>query len=135
MGEKPTDGQRIAALEKMVADQARQITIMQRMGGFADAKTIGIRCTRIEERLALLELDGEMLKDVAAHTSAMMQDHLIDRHGEDERSSSIDMTSWRRIRSRLRIWAEARGLMNKRRDVSNTRRDENRTRPREAMPA
>ncbi len=136
MGEKPTDAQRIAKLEQLVADQARQILHMQKMGGFADAKTIGIRCTRIEERLALVELDGEMLKDVVAHTSEMMSDHLGDRHGDDlNRGDAIDVRSWRKIRSRMRIWAEARGLMSKRRDVTSTRHDENRTRPRQAVPA
>lgn len=108
---KLTDAERIARLEQLVREQAIQITKMQLMGGFSDSKTVGIRCTRIEERLALAELDTEMLKDVAAHACEMMRDHLVDRHGEDEMSTAIDMAAWRQIRRRLREWAQKRGLM------------------------
>lgn len=136
MAEKPaklTDAERISRLEQLVRDQAFQITQMQRMGSFSDAKTIGIRCTRIEERLALAELDTEMLKDVAVHAGEMMRDHLVDRHGEDEMSTAIDMSAWRHIRRRLREWTQKRGLMAKRRDPVDKRND--RARQREAVPA
>lgn len=132
----PTESERIAKLEQQVRDLTFQVTQMQKIGGFADAKTLGVRCTRIEERLALVELDGEMLKDCTAHVNEMMADHLGDRHGEDvDRGDSIDVRAWRKVRRRLREWAEKRGLMTRRRDVSDTRREENRARPREAMPA
>lgn len=132
----PTEAERITRLEQQLRQALGQIEHMQKMGGFADAKTLGVRCTRIEERLALVELDGEMLKDVAAHTSELFEDHLGDRHGDDvDRGDSIDVRAWRKIRRRLREWAEKRGLMAKRRDLNSTRRDENRARPREAMPA
>lgn len=127
---KPTDQDRIAKLEQLVHDARFQISAMQRMGGFADAKTLGTRCTRIEERLALTELDGDMLKDVAAHTSALFEDHLRDRHDSDlDRDSAIDATAWRKIRRRMREWADKRGLLTKRRDLSGARNDENRLRP------
>lgn len=136
MGDKPTDAQRVAKLEQLVTDQARTILHMQRMGGFADAKTLGTRCTRIEERLALVELDGEMLKDVAAHTTNLIGAHLKDRHAIDvDRDEEADSKSWRHMRRRLREWAEKRGLMTRRRDVTDTRHDENRTRPRQAVSA
>ena len=139
MAEKPGKEleleKRVAKLEAELRNATWQIAQMQKMGGFADSKTLSVRCTRIEERLALAELDGEMLKDVVAHHNESLRDHLVDRHGEDERSSAIDMTAWRRARSRLRVWAEKRGLVAKRRGVSDTRRDENRARPREAAPA
>ena len=63
MGEQktPSDTDRIAKLEHLVAEQARTIARMQRLGGFTDAKTLGVRCARIEKRVELLELDGEML--------------------------------------------------------------------------
>lgn len=132
----PTDAERIAKLESQLHLAMKLIERMEKMGGFTDAKTLGIRCTRIEERLALVELDGEMLKDCTAHVNEMMADHLGDRHGEDiDRGDSIDVRAWRRARRRLREWAEKRGLMTRRRDVTDTRRDENRARPREAMPA
>lgn len=131
MAEKPvTDQQRFAKLEQDNKDLWFQVHQMQRMGGFADAKTLGQRCTRIEERLALTELDGEMLKDVAAQTSVLFEDHLRDRHDSDiDRDSAIDATAWRKIRRRLREWADKRGLMTKRRDLSGARTDENRLRP------
>lgn len=132
----PTAEERIAKLEQLVRDQAFQILQMQRMGGFADSKAFGIRCSRIEDRVQLLELDGEMLKDVVAHTNTLLGEHLRDRHDADiDRDDAPDVVPWRRIRRRLREWAEKRGLMTKRRDVSDTRKDEGRVRPRAAVPA
>lgn len=132
-GKKPeptADQQRLAKLERDLADARWQITNMQRLGGFTDAKTHSIRATRIEERLDLLELDGEMVKDALAFSSTAWEDHLKDRHDSDlDRDSAIDATSWRRMRRRMREWAEKRGLMTKRRDLTDTRRDENRQRP------
>lgn len=139
MGDKKplSDQDRIVRLEQLVADQARTISHMQMMGGFGDAKTVGIRCTRIEKRLDLLELDGEMLKDCLAHTNTQIGEHLRDRHDADiDRDDAPDVVPWRRIRRRMREWAEKRGLMTKRKDVSDARRDEGRLRPRrEAVPA
>lgn len=129
MGDKPTDAQRITKLEQLVADQARQILHMQRMGGFADAKTIGVRCSRIEDRLALVELDGKMLKDVAGLSADWMVKHLADRHQVNEHDNGTDSILFRKIRRRMAEWAEKVGLMAKRRDVTDTRHDENRTRP------
>ena len=132
---------RIAKLEQLVADQARTIRWMQQQGGFTDAKTLGVRCTRIEKRLELLELDGEMFKDVIAEGQRFMEHHLKDRHdlaAGFDRDDSPDVIPWRRIRKRLREWAEKRGLMAARRDVVDTRNDEGRLRPRThgaAVPA
>lgn len=128
---------RIAKLESELRNATWQITQMQKMGGFADSKTLGTRCTRIEERLALVELDGDMLKDVAAHQQNFVEHHLRDRHDVTplERDDAPDVVPWRRIRARLRTWADKRGLMTKRRDLTNVRHDENRRRPREAVSA
>jgi hypothetical protein len=142
MGEQktPSDTDRIAKLEHLVAEQARTIAWMQRLGGFTDAKTIGVRCARIEKRVELLELDGEMLKDVVGLQQGLVEHHLKDRHdlaAGFDRDDSPDVIPWRRIRKRLREWAEKRGLMAARRDVSDVRKDENRARPRQgsAVPA
>lgn len=140
MGEQkkaPSDQDRIAKLERLVADQAREIARMQSVGGFADSKTLGIRCRRIEERLELVELDGEMIKDCQAHQVTMIEHHLRDRHDVDniDRDDAPDVVPWRRIRHRMRLWAEKRGLMTKRRDVNDARRDEGRVRPRAAVSA
>lgn len=134
----PTDQERIAKLEQMLADQAREILRMQMAGGFADSRTLGIRCGRIEQRLDLLELDGEMLKDCLALQQGFVEHHLRDRHDVDniDRDDAPDVVPWRRIRRRLREWAEKRGLMTRRRDVNDAQRDEGRIRPRrEAAPA
>lgn len=132
-GKKPEptgDQQRLAKLERDLTDARFQITAMQRMGGFTDAKQHSIRASNIEKRLELLELDGEMVKDVLAYNSEAWADHLRDRHDADlDRDSAIDATNWRRMRRRLREWAEKRGLMTKRRDVTGARTDENRLRP------
>lgn len=128
---KPTDQDRIAKLEQLVKDQQFQISSMQRMGGFADAKMLGTRCTRIEERLALTELDGEMLKDVTAFHHGFVEHHLKDRHDVTtiDRDDAPDVVPWRRARQSMRRWAEKRGLMTKRRDIAGARTEENRLRP------
>lgn len=135
-----TAEERIAKLEQQVRDQAYQILQMQRVGGFADSRTIGIRCANIEKRLDLVELDGEMVKDCLAHQVTYTEHHLRDRHDVDniDRDDAPDVVPWRRIRHRMRQWAEKRGLMTKRRDLNDTRRDEGRVRPRAhgaAVPA
>lgn len=142
MGEpkKPaTAEERVARLEQLVRDQAREISRMQMMGGFGDAKAVGIRCTRIEERLALAELDGEMLKDAAGLTAAALYSHLKERHDANfARFDGNDVGAVARLRRRMVDWAEKRGLMTKRKDVSDARRDEGRLRPRQhgtAVPA
>lgn len=128
---------RIAKLEAELRNATWQITQMQKMGGFADSKTLGTRCTRIEERLVLVELDGDMLKDVAAHQVAFVEHHLSDRHDVIplDRDDAPDVKPWRRMRARLRTWADKRGLMTKRRDLTDVRHDENRTRPRAVASA
>lgn len=126
---KPTDQDRIAKLEQQLRDQQRQIEAMQRMGGFADAKTLGIRCTRIEERLAKTELDGSMLQDFVGLATDWMARHLRDRHDVSEHDNGPDSIGVRKIRRRLAEWAEKAGLMTKRRDVTDSRQDENRLRP------
>lgn len=126
-----TDQERIAKLEQQNRDLWFQVGQMQKMGGFADAKTLGIRCTRIEGRIDLVELDGEMLKDVSAFHHGFVEQHLKDRHdvGGIDRDDAPDVVPWRRARQTLRRWAEKRGLMTKRRDVAGARQDENRLRP------
>lgn len=135
MGEQkkaPSDQDRIAKLERLVADQAREIARMQSVGGFADSKMLGIRCRRIEERLGLVELDGEMLKDATALTAGAIEAHLEERHSANfARFDGKDVAGVARIRRRLAEWAEKRGLLNRRKDVSDTRRDEGRLRPRQ----
>lgn len=141
MGEvkKPqSDAERIVSLERQLRDLQQQVTQMQRVGGFADSRTIGIRCANMERRLDLLELDGEMVKDVTAHQQNLLEHHLRDRHDSDvDRDDAPDVIPWRRIRKRLREWADKRGLMTKRRDLTDARRDEGRVRPRQgsAVPA
>lgn len=136
MGEekKPTAlEQQVAKLTSELADAWQQIRWMQTRGGFTDAKMHSMRATRIEERLEKVELDADMLKDVAAHSSTLIEDHLKDRHDADvDRDNSIDVVHWRKIRRRMREWAEKRGLMDKRRDTASARGDENRLRPRAA---
>jgi hypothetical protein len=120
----------IGELRQKLADQARTITFMQRQGGFADSKALSMRATRIEERIEFLELDGEMLKDVAGLHVALLEDHLKDRHDADlDRDNAIDVINFRRIRKRLHAWAEKRGLIGKRTDLRQSRQDENRLRP------
>lgn len=122
--------QRLTMLEASVKNAHWQIERMQKLGGFTDAKTLSMRATRIEERLEVVEFDGEMLKDVVAYNAEAWEDHLKDRHDSDiVRDSAIDTTKWRQIRHRLRVWAEKRGLVNKRRDVAGARQGENRLRP------
>ena len=126
-----TAEERIAKLEQLVRDQAYQILQMQRVGGFADSRMIGIRCANIEKRLDLVELDGEMLKDTTAMAVAGMESHLKDRHDANfARFDGNDVGAVARIRRRLADWAEKRGLMTKRKDVGDVRRDEGRVKPR-----
>jgi hypothetical protein len=111
--------QRIVTLEAGLKNAVWQIEHMQKQGGFADSKTLSMRASRIEDRLELVELDGEMLKDVAAANSEAWHNHLFDRHGSlIDQDSSIDTTAWRKMRHRIKLWAEKRGLLTKRRDGS-----------------
>jgi len=113
-----------------MGDEKKAPTDQERIAKL-DSKMLGIRCHRIEQRLDMLDLDGEMLKDCLAHTNAMLGEHLRDRHDADiDRDDAPDVVPWRRIRRRMREWAEKRGLMSKRRNVSDARRDEGRVRPR-----
>lgn len=120
----------IAELRRTVQEQGRTILCMQRAGGFADSKFHSIRATRLEARLDVLELDNAMILDVAAHNVALLEDHLRDRHDANlDRGDAIDEISFRRIRKRMREWAEKRGLIGKRTDLRQARQDENRIRP------
>lgn len=136
---QPPDHERIASLERQVRDLTQLVTRMQLVGGFADSKSIGIRCANMEKRLDLVELDGEMLKDVSAFQVSFVEHHLRDRHDVAgiDRDDAWDVVPFRRIRQRMRIWAEKRGFMTKRKDLTDARRDEGRVRPRQgsAVPA
>lgn len=126
----------IGKLRQQLNEACRTITIMQRMGGFADSKTLSMRATRIEERLEKLELDDEMLKDVAAFNVTLLEDHLKDRHDADlDRDNAVDVVHFRRIRRRMREWAEKRGLIGKRTDIRSARQSENRLRASASVPA
>jgi hypothetical protein len=126
---QPTADQRIAKLEQGLKDANWQIAQMQRMGGFADSKTLSMRSTRIEERLEKVELDGSMLKDFTGLVTDWMARHLHERHGISEHDNAPDSIFVRKVRRRLAEWAEKCGLMGKRRDVAGARNDENRLRP------
>jgi hypothetical protein len=109
---------------------------MQRMGGFADSKAHSMRATRIEDRLEKLELTSTMLTDVAAFHVTLLDDHLKDRHDADlDRDNSIDVIQFRRIRRRMREWAEKMGLIGKRTDIRQARQSENRLRASASVPA
>jgi hypothetical protein len=126
----------IAKLRNQLADMQRTITIMQRMGGFADSKAHSMRATRIEERVEKLELTSSMLTDVAAFHVTLLDDHLKDRHDADlDRDNSIDVIQFRRIRRRMREWAEKMGLIGKRTDIRQARQSENRLRASASVPA
>lgn len=129
---KPTDQERIAKLEHQLRELQSQISTMQRMGGFADSKTLGVRCARIEERLERGETDGLMLKDLAGLATEWMVQHLRDRHDVAETDNRADSIFVRKIRRRLAEWAEKVGLMSRRRDVKDARGNENRLRPQAA---
>lgn len=123
--------QALKEIRQLRADlQKAQATIagMLRTGGFADSKALSIRSTRIEERVERLELDAEMLKDVAAVTVDQMAAHL-DRHQAPERDNTPDAIFIRKIRRRMHDWAEKRGLIGKRTDLRDSRNGENRLRP------
>lgn len=120
----------IDVLRKALNDAQRTITKMQQVGGFADSKQLSMRSTRLEDRVEKLEFDGTMHKDVTAHTVDLVARHLAERHELDlDRDNSPDVIFLRKIRKRLREWAEDTGLMNSRRDMRDTRQDENRLRP------
>lgn len=125
-----TPEQQIRILTGRVQDMQGQIDHMLRCGGYVDSKTLSMRCTRIEERLERLEPDGEMVKDVLAHQQTLLEEHLKDRHDADMvRDNDPDVVAWRKIRRRMRDWAEKTGLM-KQRDASRSARlSENRLRP------
>lgn len=124
---------RIETLTKSVNDAQRTITSMQRVGGFADSKQLSMRSARLEERVEKLEFDETMHQDVTAHTVDLLTKHMAERHGIDlDRDNAPDVIFLRKIRRRLREWAEDKGLMNKRRDVTGARNDENRLRPQAA---
>lgn len=124
----------IGVLRSALNDAQRTITNMQRIGGFADSKTLSVRSKRIEDRVERLEYDAVMHKDVTAFTVDLVQNHLEGRHQANlDRDNSADTIMFRKIKRRLREWAEASGLMGKRHALSDVRKDENRLRPREAV--
>jgi hypothetical protein len=111
----PTIEQRVTKLEQALADANRTIQQMQKVGGFADSKALSMRATRIEQRLERLEFDGALHKDVTSHTVDLLTNHLIVRHGIDEKDNGPDMIFLRKIKRRLAEWADAVAQMNKRR--------------------
>lgn len=131
MAEKTTDkSPDLLRIERAISEIRSDILHMQRMGGFTDSKTHSMRATRIEGRVEILEQSIDVLLDAAAFTSAMMENHLEDRHDCDlAHDDAGDVLNWRRIRHRLRKWAEAKGLMQKKRDSNEVRQSENRVRP------
>lgn len=129
----PTIEQRLDALTRELDWAKKQIRSMQNAGGFADSAMLSKRSNRIEQRLEKVEFDTEMLKDVAARSQSLLEDHLRDRHDADlNRDDAIDVRNWRWIRNRMKEWAEKRGLMDKKRDLSSARSSENRLRPQAA---
>jgi hypothetical protein len=97
----------IAALRKTIDEQQRTITRMQSVGGFADSKQLSTRSQRLEDRVERLEFDSVMHQDVTAHTVDLMSRHLHERHDLDlDRDNSPDVIFLRKIRKRLRDWAE-----------------------------
>jgi hypothetical protein len=133
---KLTVEQRLEALEREKASLWFQVNWMQQRGGFTDAKTLSLRCGRIEDRLEHVEGQGEALLDVAAFNVVLLEDHLQDRHDADlSHDNSIDVVNFRRIRKRLHVWAEKVGLLKKKQDLREVRTDENRIHPRAAVRA
>lgn len=113
--------QEIASLRAAVNDANRTITQMQKVGGFADSKALGQRSTRLEGRIEVLERDMTMHKDVTAHLVDFLSKHLEERHDVNlDTSNSPDVIFYRKIKRRLREWAEVCGLMGKRRDAIPT---------------
>lgn len=126
----------ISRLRQQLKDVQHAVSIMQRMGGFADSKAHSMRATRIEDRIEKLELTSTMLTDVAAFHVTLLEDHLKDRHDADlDRDNSIDVIQFRRIRRRMREWAEKMGLIGKRTDIRQARQSENRLRASASVPA
>lgn len=122
--------QQLKTLSAKIADLGVQVTHMQRMGGFTDAKTLSMRSTRLEERVEKTEAAVELLKDVSAHLTTLVADHLKTRHSVNlVEDNSTDTISFRRILRRMREFAEKTGLAKKRADLRETRQGENRLRP------
>lgn len=135
MDEKPTLEQafkEIAKLRQDLADANRQIMQMQKVGGFADSKTLSLRSTRIEERVEKLETDNTMVLDFTGMVADWMARHLLERHQVADTSNEPDSILMRKVRRRLAEWADKVGLMGKKRDVTGARTDENRLRPQAA---
>lgn len=128
--QKLTDDQRLRILEGKLEGMQATINHMQRMGGFADSKTLSMRCHHIEQRLELNEFDLDMLKDNQASVISFAEDHLKTAHKVDlSRSEEVAPTMLRKIRHRLIRWADARGLWQKRNGVREARQSENRLKP------
>lgn len=122
-------------LGAQIKDLQFQITTMQRIGGFTDAKTLSMRATRIEDRLEIVERDGAMLKDLSGLTIAAFGEHLKRHDIPLVTDNGDDTIAFRKIVRRAREWAEKAGLLKKRNDLTETRRDENRMRPAESARA
>jgi hypothetical protein len=130
----PTVQQQLDKLRSRVDVADRHILHMQKVGGFTDSKAHGLRTTRIEDRVEALERDNKLLLDLVGIQMAMIEDHLQDRHGVNlVKDNDVDVVSFRKIKRRLREWAETCKLTKRgRSDIDEARRDENRLRPREA---
>lgn len=129
----PTDQQRLEKAEREIADLWWQVSHMQKLGGFTDAKTLSVRSKRAEDRTEVLERDVAMLLDLAG-LQASLADAMLGQHLQlDLRTSNAPaVIFFRKVRRRLGEWTEACKLKTRRNDVTEARLDENRIRPREA---
>lgn len=94
--------QEIQSLRAAVNDANRTITQMQKIGGFADSKTLSQRSTRLEQRVEKLEFDGTLHKDLTAHLVDLLTKHLTERHDLPDTDNGTDMIFLRKIKRRLR---------------------------------
>ncbi len=129
----PTVEQQLNQLRSRLDVADRRIAGMLTTGGFADSKTLSMRSTRLEDRVAVLERDNRMLLDIAGLQASFIEEHLATEHGLDVNKSNAASVIWmRKVKRRLREWAEQCQLLKRgRSDVAEARRDENRLRPRE----
>jgi hypothetical protein len=130
----PTVQQQLDKLRSRLDVADRHILHMQKVGGFTDSKTHGVRTTRIEDRVAVLERDIKLLLDLAGLQASFIEEHLATQHAYQLVTSNEASVIWfRKIKRALREWTEACKLTRRgRSDIAEARRDENRLRPREA---
>lgn len=126
----------LGRIRQIVADHTAQLRTMQKQGGFADSKTLSMRSTRLEDRVAVLERDVKLLLDLSAMQAGFIEEHLLTDHKVPQTSNEASSIWMRKVKRRLREWAELCNLTRKgRSDIAEARRDENRLRPREGAPS